>query len=82
VNCDVDGGWEDGNTVERAGEYGDPNDVPDYSSARISGHPEFTKEAETVSPWMWVIGGFILGGLAVGLIMMIRFQHRDQRADQ
>lgn len=77
VNCDVGGGWADGNTIQRAGEYGDPGDVPDYSSARISGHPEFGDEPTTVSPWMWVVGGFVLGGLAVGLIMMIRTQHRD-----
>lgn len=77
VNCDVGGGWEDGNTIQRAGEYGDSNDVPDYASARISGHPEFTTESNEVSPWVWVVGGFVLGGLVVGLIVMIRFQHRE-----
>ena len=77
VNCDVGGGWEDGNTIQRAGDYGDSNDVPDYSSASISGHPDFGTETTTVGPWMWVVGGFILGGLGVGLIWMIRSQHRE-----
>lgn len=50
VNCDVGGGWADGNTIQRAGEYGDPGDVPDYSSARISGHPEFGDEPLPLVP--------------------------------
>lgn len=77
VNCDVGGGWEDGNTIQRAGDYGDPGDVPDYSSASISGHPDFGAETTTITPWMWVVGGFVLGGLGVGLIWMIRSQHRE-----
>src|SRR5699024_2697407 len=36
VNCDLGGGWAEGNTIQRAGEYGSPGDVPDYSAATIS----------------------------------------------
>lgn len=37
MNCDVGGGWTDGSSVDRAGDYGDPAKVPDYSAARVSG---------------------------------------------
>lgn len=71
VNCDVGGGWSDGNTIQRAGNYGDPNDVPDYSAASISGHPEFGDDNTTVAPWVWGIGGLIAGAVLVGLIVLI-----------
>lgn len=72
VNCDLGGGWADGNTIERAGNYGEPNDVPDYSSASISGHPDFGGNKSSVHPWIWGIGGLILGALLVGIAIMVR----------
>lgn len=50
MSCDVGGGWTDGSTLDRAGTYGDPADVPDYRSARISGNPAATGvSAETAA---------------------------------
>src|SRR5699024_4208735 len=72
VNCDVVGGWHDGNTIERAGDYGDPNDVPDYSATQLAGHPQLSEQQTTVSPWVWGIGGLILGAFITGLILVWR----------
>lgn len=73
VNCDVGGGWTDGNTVERAGDYGEPSDVPDFSAASISGHSEFNSGSGSggAQPWLWAAGGFLLGGIVVGLVMLL-----------
>lgn len=74
ANCDVGGGWHDGNAVQRAGDYGDPGDVPDYSEARISGHPEFGADSggAQVDPWIWGLGGLAVGVLLVGLLAKLR----------
>lgn len=72
VNCDVGGGWQDGNTIERAGDYGDPNDVPDYSSTKLFGHPELSDDQTMISPWLWGIGGLILGVTMTGLVVLLR----------
>lgn len=39
VNLDLGGGWAEGSATERAGKYGDPAKVPDYSSVKLIGHP-------------------------------------------
>ncbi len=81
VNCDVGGGWTDGSTLDRAGTYGDPADVPDYRTARISGNPAASPTAgepgaeaspETGSSagglgWLWGVVGAV-AGLAVGSV--------------
>ena len=73
VNCDVGGGWSDGDAVERAGDYGDPEDIPDYSSARISGRAVSSDAASGSTPrWLWGLGGLIVGGLVVGVPMYLR----------
>lgn len=72
VNCDVGGGWHDGNTIERAGDYGDPNDVPDYSATKLSGHPQLSEQQNTFNPWVWGIGGLILGAFITCLILVLR----------
>src|SRR5699024_2458218 len=72
VNCDVGGGWHDGNTIERAGDYGDPNDVPDYSSTKLSGHPELSDDQTMINPWLWGIGGLIWGVIVTGLVVLLR----------
>src|SRR5699024_8910037 len=72
VNCDVGGGWAEGNTIQRAGEYGNPSDVPDYSAATISGHPEFGDNSTSLGPWVWGVGGLILGAIVVGIVMFAR----------
>src|SRR5690625_4721782 len=72
VNCDLGGGWAEGNTIQRAGEYGSPGDVPDYSAATISGHPEFGDNNTSLGPWAWGVGGLILGAIVVGIVMFAR----------
>lgn len=72
VNCDVGGGWTDGNTIERAGDYGDPSDIPDYSAAQLSGHPQLSDDQTTVSPWVWGIGGLVLGIILTALAVLLR----------
>ncbi|WP_022887654.1 C69 family dipeptidase [Glaciibacter superstes] len=57
MNCDVGGGWADGSTVDRQGEYGDPADVPEFAAAA-------TEADSTLTP-VW-IGVSALGGLLVG----------------
>lgn len=32
MNCDLGGGWADGSTADRQGNYGDPGNVPDFSA--------------------------------------------------
>jgi dipeptidase len=79
MNCDVGGGWTDGSTLDRAGSYGDPDAVPDYSAARISGNPAATEAAAAPAPstddlgWLWgVIGA--LAGLVVGALATWRLR--------
>lgn len=72
ANCDVGGGWADGNTIERAGNYGDVNDVPDYSGATIAGHAEFGDDSAGIGPWAWGIGGLVVGALLAGLVVFLR----------
>lgn len=74
VNCDVGGGWPEGNAIERATDDADPGDVPDYSDARISGHPEFGADSDggQAEPWMWGLGGLAAGAALMGLFAMIR----------
>ncbi|OEU90486.1 peptidase U34 [Streptomyces abyssalis] len=51
MNCDVGGGWADGSSVDRAGHYGDPSEVPDYSDARVSGRTAASAERSGDSSW-------------------------------
>lgn len=82
VNCDVGGGWADGNTIERAGEYGSAGDIPDYSSASISGRPELGDGpgepvgSSSASPWLWGVGGALIGGVVVGIGTVLRNKGR------
>lgn len=82
VNCDVGGGWADGNSIERAGEYGSASDVPDYSSASISGRPEFgdgpgePAGSSSAAPWLWGVGGALIGGAVVGVGAVLRNKGR------
>lgn len=76
AHCDVGGGWVDGNTIERAGDYGDPSDVPDYSATSLSGHPDFGDNEANAGPWVWGIGGLAVGALLMGIFMVIRSKKR------
>ncbi|WP_208006853.1 C69 family dipeptidase [Aeromicrobium phragmitis] len=64
MNCDLGGGWADGSTLDRQGEYGDPEDVPDYSAAHVTGRPAADDDAGGSQA---LILGF--GGLVVGLVL-------------
>lgn len=74
IHCDMGGGWADGNTWERAGDYGDSGDVPDYSAASISGNPgalgEDAADSTPISPWVFGVGGLVLGGLLTVVLMV------------
>lgn len=85
IHCDVGGGWADGNTLERAGDYGSPDDVPDYSAARISGHPDALGDSadqagatgsngtgEGVASAVAGFVGLVIGGAIVALVMRNR----------
>nr|WP_211239590.1 C69 family dipeptidase [Jiangella gansuensis] len=65
MNCDAGGGWTDGSTLDRAGSYGDPADVPDFDDARISGNPAATAAAGDGDDrgWLWGIAGVAAGAL-------------------
>ncbi len=64
MNCDTGGGWTDGSSVDRAGHYGDPAKVPDYSAARVSGRTAASTEQSHDSAWQtwapWSIAGVSL----------------------
>ncbi|OUZ11715.1 peptidase U34 [Aeromicrobium sp. PE09-221] len=75
MNCDLGGGWADGSTLDRQGEYGDPGDVPDFSAASISGRPELSDDGGNATAL--VLG---LGGLIVGLALGALAQGRRKRA--
>lgn len=75
MNCDLGGGWADGSTLDRQGEYGDPGDVPDFSAAAVSGRPELTDDGGNATA---LVVGF--GGLIVGLALGALAQGRRKRA--
>lgn len=66
MHCDVGGGWADGSTLDRQGTYGDPDDVPDYSQAHISGRPELREDAAGATGWLLGAGGLLIGLLVGG----------------
>ncbi|WP_437583179.1 C69 family dipeptidase [Paramicrobacterium sp. CJ85] len=70
MNCDMGGGWADGSALDRAGTYGNPDDVPDYSSVSLPGHPAEVQDAAATTPWMWGVGG-VAAGLVVGIVVML-----------
>lgn len=51
MNCDVGGGWTDGSTLDRAGHYGDPAKVPDFSAGHVSGRTTASSEQSHNRPW-------------------------------
>ena len=61
MNCDVGGGWPEGSTLDREGTYGDPANVPDYSSVSLPGRP--ANDAAVPSVWFWAAGGVAVGGI-------------------
>nr|WP_222851562.1 C69 family dipeptidase [Phytoactinopolyspora mesophila] len=64
VNCDVGGGWTDGNTLDRQGAYGDPDDVPDFR-AEASGANGMV--------WGWAVAAGLVGLLlGAALSMLLR----------
>lgn len=58
VNCDLGGGWADGGTLARKGDYGDPADVPDHRGG-TGGLPAWAVVAAAA-------GGLVVGGAVVG----------------
>lgn len=77
MNCDMGGGWADGSSVDRAGTYGDPADIPDYSAVSIIGRSGDTDSAassgdtgtasdDSNNVWIWAVGGLIIGILGTG----------------
>ncbi|GAB3842497.1 C69 family dipeptidase [Nesterenkonia populi] len=88
-HCDVGGGWPDGNSLERAGEYGDPENIPDYSETRVSGYgtvaedgdadaaPEAASGTEANHVGLaWGAGGLALGALAGATIVALILRRR------
>ncbi|WP_207782241.1 C69 family dipeptidase [Phytoactinopolyspora limicola] len=65
MNCDVGGGWADGSTLDRQGNYGDPADVPDFDASDSTGSNERS--------WAWIVGAGLVGiVLGVAATMVIR----------
>ena len=58
INCDLGGGWADGGTLARKGDYGDPADVPDHRGG-TGGLPAWAVVAAAA-------GGLVVGGAVVG----------------
>ncbi|MDA0567915.1 C69 family dipeptidase [Streptomonospora sp. S1-112] len=67
VNCDMGNGWADGSTVDRQGDYGDPADIPDYTTAGAGA--DGTGGEGTTVPWLWAAAG-AAAGLLVGALSM------------
>lgn len=74
MNCDVGGGWADGSALDRAGHYGDPDKVPDYASARISGNAAASADSadddsdpawQTWTPWAIAAVSLLAGAAAL-----------------
>ncbi|MHA3725018.1 C69 family dipeptidase [Leucobacter sp. HY1910] len=61
MNCDVGGGWPEGSTLERAGTYGDPADVPDFSAVALPGRP--ASDGGALPVWAWTAGGVAAGAI-------------------
>lgn len=58
MNCDLGGGWADGGTLARKGNYASPSDVPDFSEDQDS----------SGNAWLYAltgVGGLLLGAGAV-----------------
>ncbi|GAA4835369.1 hypothetical protein GCM10025787_14050 [Saccharopolyspora rosea] len=70
INCDLGGGWADGGTLAKKGEYGDPADVPDFEAADDS--------APAGGGW-WAYALAGLGGLVVGVAAMALLRRRNAR---
>ncbi len=68
VHCDLGNGWAEGSTVDRKGQVGNPDDVPDYRS---------TSDSEQGFPWLTVSGAAVLGLLvgAGGMFFVRRKTH-------
>lgn len=62
VNCDVGGGWADGSTADRQGDYGSPDDVVDYRAAEAGSD-------NTPSTVWWSVGAGAVG-IAIGALLM------------
>lgn len=85
MNCDMGGGWADGSASQRAGTYGDPADIPDYSNVTIAGrsyetNSETSSDAATnnatstsssSNTWIWAAGGLLLGVLGTAGVMSV-----------
>ena len=68
INCDVGGGWADGSTADRQGQYGDPADVPDYAAAQSS------TDRSAMPVWIGVsaLAGLLVGAGIVWLVLRRR----------
>lgn len=62
MNCDVGGGWADGSTADRQGDYGSPADVVDYRAAEAS-------SGSAASNFWWSVGAGAVG-IAIGALLM------------
>lgn len=87
MNCDMGGGWSDGNASQRAGTYGDPDAVPDISGVSLPGHPAEAADAdgsagtadgasdassESFPSWAWGLIGLVIGAVLVGAVTAVR----------
>jgi len=62
MNCDVGGGWADGSTADRQGDYGSPDDVVDYRAAEGSG--------DSAPSALWWSVGAGAAGIAIGALLV------------
>lgn len=86
MNCDMGGGWEDGSSTERAGTYGDPDDIPDYSTVSLPGHPADNVDAADssvggIATWLWGVIGVVVGVLFTAIFTNIKRRPKGESAN-
>lgn len=86
MSCDMGGGWEDGSSTERAGTYGDPDDIPDYSSVSLPGHPADNADVADssvggIATWLWGVIGVVVGVLFTAIFTNIKRRPKGESAN-
>jgi len=68
INCDLGGGWADGGTLARKGNYGDPADVPDFRAPAAGTGAGRTGEASSWWVALAAVAGALVGATAVWVL--------------